>query len=251
MKSKIIFLLISVALLLSSCAEKVTVCTIHKEYVNGFLSGEYIFSNGKLQQYNQYDTTGTIIDWSFTITRNGSGAITSVLEFVGTDSLLCEDIVYMNTNGLIDSIAVHYDTDADNVPDSTGETWVYQYTGNDMSSVGYASPGNPFTPVQTYIWSNGNLVEVHNPSGSYSIYTYSAYKSPYHMVRTDFQAMYKVPVTLLSENAPNHRDRYNSSQVLIESYDYQHTVDGNNNIVSTYNTFTLNTNSYEYTCIEQ
>jgi hypothetical protein len=219
MKFNIFTLFVTTLLLLTSCAEKAKICKLDKVYINEMLTVQFTYQGDELIQADLYDSAGYA--GKYTYTHDGNGIISSVSQYYGAgDTLSYTNLAYI-TNDHLDSVQNMVDTTGDNVADMMNITWIYHYTGDKITSVDYRYPNAATGSYLTYIWIGNNISEVHYTGSNYYVYTFSDIKEPL----TQYQYMDNLvsepgPVPM-NENMATHRDKYNSSNVLQTSIDYQ------------------------------
>ncbi len=251
MKSKNLFLLVMLIYMLGSC-NYTTVCTLEKEYINGYVSRAYTYENGKLMRFEAFDSSGARTE-HYLFKRNTNGDITSMsIFYVWNNALMFDVVPYNNTNGLADSLCMYDDTDGDDVGDSLIGTITYQYNGNNqVIALFFHPPGGPLSPGLTYVWTNDNLTEIHYIGGSYVIDTYSNVKSPHASLKQEFFLMYQGPSVEQSEYVRSKRDMYNSSSVLTGTWNYDITADHEGKLILFNNASIEDYTTYEYSCVNQ
>jgi hypothetical protein len=249
-----IIAIVFVVTIIASCTptvQKTTTCTIKNEYYHNQPSVEYTFdTNSKLSRMDIYDTGA--LDSYILFNRDGSGVLTSVASYNAGDSLLVNNLVYTNANGKIDSVVTMYDSDGDNIGDQYSASYIYQYTGNDVTAVYARTVSSPVALNNTVTWSSGNLMTNQSEySQITSTWTYSTVQSPYAAYRNEFLALNLIPTTSLSANMPTLKERRDSNNVLLTTSTYVPSADADGKLVQVIYPSFGDTIVYNYNCIEQ
>jgi hypothetical protein len=252
MKKHSLWILIVVLVIIASCTPATTTitCTIKNEYYHNLPSVEYTFINGKLSRMDIYDSTAL---YSYNIfNRDGSGNLTSVTQYWAGDSLMVDHLVYTGSNGNIDSVVVMFDTNGDAIGDQYSASYIYQYTGNDVTTIYSRTATSPVALNNTITWSGGNLAGTESAIlNTTNTYTYSSVKSPFTAYRNEFMAWQLFPQYNVSVNMATLKEKRDSNNVLISTTVYEPTGDADGKLTRLIFPAFGDTVFYNYNCIEQ
>ncbi|MBE2245703.1 MAG: hypothetical protein IAE67_00470 [Candidatus Competibacteraceae bacterium] len=244
---RLLFLLLTI-LILTSCAEKQTICRFKHLLSDGSVVVSVNYNDNQIPDHIKlYNTNGILVYSIYVDFENGIPSTNRMYDYTG--KIMFFFYIAYDPSGRIKSIYVHSDSNQDGYCESLVLNYILHYDNHGDPFLNYAyDNSNTLLYADTLYWQNGNVVKKVRNSGEYKLYSYDQAVNPYYPLRF-LMLMQLVSDTDFSSFCANNITEilsYNSMNVLQNQESNTYLYNENGLPASRNVTYT-----YEYECFEE